>query len=258
MLNVQKMIASARECLGWPYESPGSNDANGIDCAGLFVKIFQDQGAKIYHGSNTIWRKFCYAKGPLNNISDLCPGAAVFKHKDKDTEKYPDGQGDFCHIGFVASVEPLEIIHASSEAGCVVTDTKLGKWSYFGRLNDVVYEIKPDPEPEPAPEVIFAAVYSDNRKPVKLRMKPSTSCSIYDEVPFGSIVEVVEKGEKWSKVNYGNRRGWYMMTKFLLIDESSIPGIGGTEGVTVTIDGLTMSEAEGLQLKYPQAIITAG
>lgn len=63
MLNVSRMIESAREALGWPYVSPGTNDSRGIDCSGLFVKIYRDQGSSIYHGSNTIYRNRCVEKG---------------------------------------------------------------------------------------------------------------------------------------------------------------------------------------------------
>ena len=34
MLNARKLCASAEACLGWPYASPGTNDAKGIDCSG--------------------------------------------------------------------------------------------------------------------------------------------------------------------------------------------------------------------------------
>ena len=74
MLDVKKLCASAEECLGWPYVSPGTNDSRGIDCSGLFVKCFRDQGASIYHGSNTIYRKYCSEKGKLTSVSQLKPG----------------------------------------------------------------------------------------------------------------------------------------------------------------------------------------
>ena len=79
MLNARKLCASAEACLGWPYASPGTNDAKGIDCSGLFVKAFRDQDGKIYHGSNTIYRKYCSRKGELTGVSQLKPGMAVFK-----------------------------------------------------------------------------------------------------------------------------------------------------------------------------------
>ena len=78
MLDVNKLIVSVEECLGWPYVSPGTNDSRGIDCSGLFVKAYRDQGASIYHGSNTIYRKYCSEKGKLSSVSQLKPGMAVF------------------------------------------------------------------------------------------------------------------------------------------------------------------------------------
>ena len=63
MLDKNKLIESVEECLGWPYVSPGTNDSRGIDCSGLFVKAYRDQGASIYHGSDTIYRKYCSEKG---------------------------------------------------------------------------------------------------------------------------------------------------------------------------------------------------
>lgn len=276
MLNLQKLIESAYECLGWPYVSPGSNDANGIDCSGLFVKMYRDQGAKIYHGSNTIYREYCTDdKGPIQRVSQLEVGMAVFKWKTQTPEKFHDGLGDFCHIGFVVGTNPLKIIHASSDAGCVTIDEKLGKWKYYGKLKNVDYsgdipEPDPDPDPEPIPEIQYATIFSDNRKPVKMRQKPSTSCRLYDDVPFGAIVEITDldcttaNGEKWSQVNYGNREGWYIMSKFLLIDESSVPGIGGEDEdvidgpCTVTIAWISEEDAKKIKEMYPKAEISYG
>ena len=138
MLDRNKLIASVEECLGWPYVSPGTNDSRGIDCSGLFVKAYRDQGASIYHGSNTIYRKYCSEKGKLSSVSQLKPGMAVFKWNPNTPEKFNDGLGDFQHIGLVTSVNPLRIVHASYAAGCVTTDEKLGKWAYWGWLKDVV------------------------------------------------------------------------------------------------------------------------
>lgn len=256
MLSVNKLIQSAYECLGWPYVSPGSNDANGIDCSGLFVKIFRDQGAKIYHGSNTIYRDCCDPKGPITSVSQLKPGYAVFKWKSTTPSKFNDGLGDFCHIGLVVSTNPLKIIHASSTAGCVTEDTKLGKWKYWGALKDVDYndDVSEDILPEPE---IYATVFSENRKPVKMRNKPSTSCRLYDELAFGTIVKVVKKGEPWTEVDYGLRKGWFIQSKFLLIDEESInPSLG--HGFTVEISGLSESEADELLRKYPSAVKSCG
>lgn len=217
MLSVSKMIASAEACLGWPYVSPGSNDANGIDCSGLFVKIFRDQNAKIAHGSNTIYRDYCSEKGPITDIKQLKPGMAVFKWKPETPSKFHDNLGDFCHIGLVVSAYPnLKIIHASSVSGCVTTDTKLGKWKYWGKLKNVNYGNSADEKgDEPSPMKYYATVTADSAT-VKMRAKPSQDCGLYDDVPVGSIVEVLSEDGKWDQVSYGNRQGWYMMSAFLV------------------------------------------
>lgn len=224
MLNIEKMISSAEEALGWPYVSPGTNDRNGIDCSGLFVKIFRDQGASIYHGSNKIYRKYCNEKGVLSNVSQLAPGMAVFKWKNQQPSNYNDNLGDFSHIGLVVSVKPLKIIHASSVAGCVTTDTKIGKWAYWGKLKDVDYKSSSGGDHMNEDEIkttYEATVSAENGGAVKMRAKPTTSSNQYWELPTGTVVQILEPGETWCKIQYGSRIG-YMMSKFLVAGESAM------------------------------------
>lgn len=235
MLNVAKMVKSARACLGWPYVSPGTNDSRGIDCSGLLVKVFRDQGASIYHGSNTIWRKYCTEKGELKKESQLEVGMAVFKWNPNTPAKFNDGQGDFQHVGLVTKVNPLEIVEASSVSKKVITNSKIGKWRFWGRLKGVDYgKAAPAEEPaETAPETpaettdgaetpaeeqpltMTATVWAENGKPVKLRARKSTICGLYDELPVGTEVKVTRYGSQWSQITYRNRKGWWMMSKFL-------------------------------------------
>lgn len=318
MLDLNKMIDSAHECIGWPYESPGTNDKNGIDCSGMFVKMYRDQGAKIYHGSNTIFREYCSETGKITSAKDLQVGMAVFKCKpwtdaDKGNKWYGTEPGNLSHIGFVTSVNPLEITHCTSPVA--KTDSSIGKWAYWGKLKDVDYGGSPSPEPGPDPEptpvsktmyvttpdgksanirrkaskqaalvehvpygasvtwtknngkgwayvkyhgfvgwmmedfltedvpgpapspepdpepvpdpdppilIEDATVWSENGKPVHMRAQPTTSCKLYDDIPVGTMVCVDayncvtdSKGNQWTKVSYGRRKGWYIMTKFL-------------------------------------------
>ena len=79
---------------------------------------------------------------------------------------------------------------------------------------DIPEPADPDPVPDdPAGETL--TVWADNGLPVKLRKRPSTSCNIWERLPVGTEVELVEAGSEWCKVNYGTFKGWYMMTKFL-------------------------------------------
>ena len=137
MLDVQRLIDDFEGCIGWPYASPGSNDERGIDCSGMFVRAYRNQSARIYHGSNTIWRRYLSQKGLILSVADLRPGMAVFKWKEKTPETFDDTLGDFCHIGLVTSVDPLRIVHASTEGMKVKADSRIGKWQYWGILKAV-------------------------------------------------------------------------------------------------------------------------
>ena len=238
MLNVSKLIASALACLGWPYKSPGTNDSRGIDCSGLWVKCFRDQGASIYHGSNTIFRNYCSKTGKIKSASDLQPGMAIFKCKawtdsenDRKNRWYKQEPGNLSHIGMVTSVNPLVITHATSPV--CKQDFKIGNWKYWGKVKNVDYDSDPEPSPEPSPEPTPEPspeptpstkmyVYTENGKPVNMRAQPFKKCRLYDKVPCGAEVEVVDfsgttdsDGNAWSKVNYGRRKGWYIMSEFL-------------------------------------------
>ena len=72
-----------------------------------------------------------------------------------------------------------------------------------------------DPDEPDDPTGDELTVWAENGKPVKLRAKPSTSCQLYDLVPCGETVILVRAGNDWCKVDYGKRKGWYMMKKFL-------------------------------------------
>lgn len=224
MLSIPKMISSAEEALGWPYVSPGTNDVRGIDCSGLFVKMYRDQGASIYHGSNTIFHEHCKETGKLTKVSHLQVGMAVFKlkpwtEKDKGNKWYGKEPGNLSHIGIVTSVSPLKIIHASSAAGCVTTDTKIGKWAYWGKLKLVDYGGDHMIEVETAETIQTAVVFAVTGTSVKMRAKPSLNCAQYHDIPIGTEVEVLERHEDWCKIRARGREG-YMMTQFLQMEES--------------------------------------
>ena len=127
-------------------------------------------------------------------------------------------------------MNPLRIVHTSSAAGCVTTDTKLGKWAYWGWVKDVK---KPDgqsivqPEPtegdeEPVAEAEFATVIADSGSTVNMRTKANSSAPLVERVPLGARVEVIGTCGSWTKVKFGSRTG-YMMTKFLTAEVDQEP-----------------------------------
>ena len=58
------------------------------DCSGLYAWAFKELQSCMYHGSNTMWNKYCTAKGELRNGKredgkPLKPGTAVGQHAER-------------------------------------------------------------------------------------------------------------------------------------------------------------------------------
>ena len=177
------------------------------DCSGLFTWAFKQLGGFMYHGSNTMWNKYCTAKGKLVNGrrsdgKELKPGTAVFVLKNGD---------DRSHVGLY--IGGGKVIEASgTQVGVIMTDITNKKWSEWGELKGVNYNSTnaPAQETESATVQIGSAVV--NAAKVALRTAPSTNATILTRVDKGERVQVIE-GE-WSRVTYQGKTG-YMMTKFL-------------------------------------------
>lgn len=103
------------------------------DCSGAFVFAFKKEGESIYHGSDTIYKRYCSSKGKLKNGfredgEPIKPGTAVFLYdKNKKTMH---------HIGLYVGANTC--IEAKGTIYGVVTST-LGHWDYWGELKDIDY-----------------------------------------------------------------------------------------------------------------------
>ena len=102
------------------------------DCSGLFVWAFKELGGSIYHGSNTIWKRYCSHKGTLSKgaRSDgkpIQPGTAVFLNRN----------GSRHHIGLYVGGDTC--IEAKGTKAGVVTSS-LSHWDELGELKDIAYD----------------------------------------------------------------------------------------------------------------------
>lgn len=102
------------------------------DCSGVMVYIWKQHGLRIHHGSNGIARKHVgeMQKTPV-------PGYAAFRHRARDTEKYPDGRGDYYHIGIVAADGQSVYEAKGTRQGFVMSAA--GGWDVFAPFLDVEY-----------------------------------------------------------------------------------------------------------------------
>ena len=244
-----------------PAYDEGHDGSDGkCDCIGMPRGALEREGVtgvSGMNGTNYAARKTIEDLKPIRSTAELQLGDVVLKTRAKNDKSYPLperyrkgnadydqkwGETNFTHIGTVTRVDPLEITHMTSPTA--QKDTKLGNWKYAGRLPWV----KRGSEPEPVKE--WATVTADEGSTVKMRAKASTKCRLYWDVPIGSRVTVVERGDTWTKISWAGQGG-YMLNKFLRFEGE--PGL-----YTVIIPGLTMEQANRLLADYPGAELSAG
>ena len=103
------------------------------DCSGLFTWAFRQLGGTMYHGSNTMYRDYCTAKGRLSggkrvDGQPLKRGTAVFTGTETDHG----------HVGLYVGYGTV-IEAAGTKAGVVASNVSADKWTFWGELKGVDY-----------------------------------------------------------------------------------------------------------------------
>jgi len=222
-ISASQAAAMFEEIIGWPYDSPGTNDQRGIDCSGAWVRVYRKFGLKIDHSSNSQYRRFCTRTGTIVGLSDLRIGMAVFKAREWKADRaanrnYGTPPGDVYHVGCVASVNPLRIVHATPNFAKV--DTKIGQWAYWGMLGGVDYSDNGVPESGIPPTTLSPQSPAAQIKPeagqakvittttgLKLRKLPGKGGAVIKEMPIGTIVQVLRVEGVWAYVRWNVKPG---------------------------------------------------
>ena len=103
------------------------------DCSGLFSWAFRKLGGSMYHGSDTMFRKYCVNKGELKkgkrtDRATLKPGTAVFVWNGKT----------YSHVGlYVGDNTVIEAM--STIRGVTTSKVTAGKWTHWGELAGIDY-----------------------------------------------------------------------------------------------------------------------
>ncbi len=124
------------------------------DCSGLFSWAFKQLGGYMYHGSDTMYRKYCSSKGELkkgkrSDNAALKPGTAVFVWNGSK----------YSHVGlFVGNNTVIEAMGTIN--GVTTSRVTAGKWTHWGELTGVLYENA-------------GSAVSENTDPVKPAGKPT-------------------------------------------------------------------------------------
>lgn len=181
------------------------------DCSGLFSYAFSHLGGYMYHGSNTMYNKYCTSKGALKNGKrtdgkELKPGTAVFCYNETKKNR--------SHVGlYIGNGEVIEA--KGAQYGVVKSKVTDSKWDDWGELKGCDYNVAPTPDPKPTPtptpEKGYAIVTGTN---LALRQGPSTSCAVITRAPTGSKVKIEKVPDDWEYVTYGNKKG-FMMKQYL-------------------------------------------
>ena len=195
----------------------------------------------MYHGSDTMYRKYCTEKGELKKGktekgAEILPGTAVFVWNG---EKYS-------HVGlYVGGGTVIEAM--STINGVTTTKVTAGKWTHYGKLAGVDYD---GAEEIKAPEVV-------KKKPtlrkgskgdtVKELQKQLISLG-YDLGKWGADGDfgkaTAEAVKAFQKANGLTADGVVGEKTWAKLEGN--PAKAPEETYTVTIKGLKKSQAEGL------------
>jgi len=216
------------------------------DCSGLFVWAFRQlKGPEIYHGSNSIWDRYCSAKGELKKGKrtdgcDLKPGTAVFTY---NASKKNRG-----HIGLY--IGDGWVIEASGTInGVIKSKITISKWVEWGELKGVDYEEAPaDVITDPEEDMTYGTIRKGDKGPVvkyaqQLLMKAGFSLPKYGaDGDYGS--ETVSAVKAFQKANGLKADGIIgKKTWEKLLEDKPVK-------YTVTVRGLDKATAEEIIGKY--------
>lgn len=106
------------------------------DCSGLFTWAFRELGGYMYHGSDTMYNRYCVAHGTLSkgkrtDGQTLKPGTAVFCYNAAKKRR--------SHVGLY--IGDGHVIEASGTInGVIMTKITNSKWVEWGELKGVMFD----------------------------------------------------------------------------------------------------------------------
>lgn len=230
MISAEEISRAGFKYLGRSYKE--------MDCQSFVEICMRDCGLSMnLKGSNAWYREMDWTGSPEEckaRFGSIPKGALLFIHAfDCGEEKrgYHDGKGNASHIG-IKTGTGKGAIHSSETRGGVAESTFRDKtipggWNKVGLsvlfdYGEKINRILNDEDEEGGGEEPMkqkATVWAYNGQSVKMRQKPSESCKLYEEIPNGSTVDVLSRGETWSKISAAGREGWWMKTVFLVFGE---------------------------------------
>jgi hypothetical protein len=227
------------------------------DCSGLFSWAFKKLGGYMYHGSDTMYRKYCTDKGELSKgkRSDggmLKPGTAVFVWNGKK----------YSHVGLYVG-DGVVIEAMGTIKGVTTTKVTASKWTNWGELKGVDYSgIQPDPEPTPEPEK-KPTIKRGSTGPYVVECQEDLICLGYDVGKTGADGKFganTEKAVKAFQKDHDGPDGKALKVDGIVgqatwwaLDEAMKPQPGPMpeKKYSVTIHNLDYTQAQAIANNYP-------
>lgn len=237
------------------------------DCSGLFSWAFKQLGSKMYHGSDTMYRKWCVnhgelSKGKRTDGATLKPGTAVFVWNGKK----------YSHVGLYVG-DGIVIEAMGTKNGVTTTKVTASKWTHWGELQDVSFEEGGIGEPayyeRPANETQI-----DGKPTIRKGSKGGNVIELQSALvklgygigpcgidgDFGSAtsaaVEQFQLEHQLTVDGICGPKTWAALEKALEVFDKPAEPI--TITYTVMIPGLDLTQAQALAGNYPGAEIVEG
>ena len=234
------------------------------DCSGLFSWAFKQLGGYMYHGSDTMYRKYCAQKGELKkgmrtDGAALKPGTAVFVWNGKK----------YSHVGLYAGngtvIEAMGTI-----SGVTTTKVSASKWTHWGELTGVDYSgagIVPGvipTEAEGSPSGGHSTLRKGSKGHAVTEMQAMLDKLGYDlgsygvDGDFGKATEAAVKSfqsdHRLTVDGVCGVRTWAELERAV----ASLTEKPKEQLYSVIISGLDLTQAQALQRNYPGSVIEKG
>lgn len=233
-----------------------------IDCSGVWWLAMKELGSYMYHGSNTMWNKYCVSKGRLSggkraDGQELKIGSAIYTGV-KD--------GDHNHVGiYIGNDMVLEA--GGCQHGVILTNVGLRKWTCWGEMMYVDYgtsgEDTPKKEEEKVPAITYPTLREGARGDLVTQLQDllaKTGSSLKIDGIFGpgtrSAVRAFQSKYGLDVDGIVGPKTWSKLLE--VAGNIQVQQPASEKVVTITISGLKKSEAEELKKKYPGAVISEG
>lgn len=198
----------------WAYEPKAAREGC-VDCSGAFEWAFNQLGAYIEHGSNSIYH---LRVGQVVPIAQAKSGYAVFKmrawrEEDRGNRWYGESPGDCYHIGLMG--RDGKVLNAQSiKTGFVAGNAK--GWAFAAPLNAVKYKA------EGGGKMFGNATVSVTSGYLNIREGASTRSKVIAKAENGTRVNVIREagGTGWVFGKLENGVAGYMAGDYLVRDDA--------------------------------------